>query len=294
MVGTTNTSKPLGQFAELSRTVLYYEPRTVPPSASDPSLIVMCPWMAAADPHIAKYTEKYQELWPTSRILIVKATLDILANPWWSADLGPALTVLRSQSGGMEGNSASSGGAGTRVLIHVFSNGGLSALRSLAIDYGSQHDGKAASAREASLPRHVVVMDSCPGYYDWDRGVNAWRVSLPRILHPLIYVAMVGHFLAYRVTGLPSFFELNAATMLHSGILKQQAGRTYIYGTEDDIVSATHVEDDVVNATKAAKAMNGEGPVVRSERFEGSRHCSHMRIDPERYWTTVKETWERG
>lgn len=35
--------------------------------------------------------------------------------------------------------------------------------------------------------------------------------------------------------------------------------------------------------------MRGRG---RLERFEGGRHVAHVRVDGERYWRVVGESWE--
>lgn len=36
------------------------------------------------------------------------------------------------------------------------------------------------------------------------------------------------------------------------------------------------------------------GFVVRSEKFEGSGHCAHMRVEGgTRYWAIVKEMWQQ-
>lgn len=65
---------------KLSNSVYLYEPKSKPDpvTTSDdaaPRLILVGGWMDARDVHLAKYVRKYQELFPTSAILLLKSTL---------------------------------------------------------------------------------------------------------------------------------------------------------------------------------------------------------------------------
>ncbi len=59
---------------QLSPTVLLYQPSSAVPDPSAPRLIFLASWMGARDSHMAKYTVKYRELFPTSTIVLVKSS----------------------------------------------------------------------------------------------------------------------------------------------------------------------------------------------------------------------------
>lgn len=65
-----------------------------------------------------------------------------------------------------------------------------------------------------------------------------------------------------------------------------ERSRTYIYSPEDEMVEYRHVERHAEEAREKRAGVK-----VRTERFEGSRHVAHMRLDPERYWRVVGDTW---
>lgn len=61
--------------------------------------------------------------------------------------------------------------------------------------------------------------------------------------------------------------------------------RTYIYGPDDVLIEWRDVE------WHAKDAVN-KGFKVRLEKFEGSAHVQHVRVDEDRYWRIARETWE--
>ena len=67
--------------------------------------------------------------------------------------------------------------------------------------------------------------------------------------------------------------------------LRKGAVRSYIYSDADGLCPAADI---------ALHAMEAErlGLRVRNEVWVGSGHVAHMKLDPERYWNVVKETWE--
>ena len=68
-------------------------------------------------------------------------------------------------------------------------------------------------------------------------------------------------------------------------LIRREAGRCYIYLKEDEILWWRDVEGH-------ADEAEARGWKVRRERFEGSRHVAHVRLDEGRYWRIVCEVWD--
>ena len=77
--------KPLAFMEVLSPIVSLYRPATTPPSSNNspaaPKLIILASWTGAQDLHIAKYLIKYQSIYPTSQIILIKSPSSLLFRP---------------------------------------------------------------------------------------------------------------------------------------------------------------------------------------------------------------------
>ena len=60
--------------------------------------------------------------------------------------------------------------------------------------------------------------------------------------------------------------------------------RCYIYSDEDQTIRAKDVE-------RHADEARATGWNVRMEKFHGSGHVQHLKLDPERYWDVVSDFW---
>jgi hypothetical protein len=277
-----NKEPPLSFMQALSPTVAYYEPpasassagasRNGPGPGPDPELIVMLSWSNASDMHIAKYISQYRALFPSSRVLLVRSPLLHNAFPVLNtAGVNIAAAVVQSVVG-------SQGTAGrARVLVHVFSNGGMNTAAKLYKVLGET----------ASVPRHALLLDSCPGYYRYESTYRAATVNMPWFFKPLIHLLMVTLTVIGAAMRKPPHIDSNAAAVNMKELAKSQVQRAYLYGTEDAMVDWRDVED---HATKAGR----NGFLVRTEKFEGGKHVAQVRVNPDRYWRVVKETWETG
>jgi hypothetical protein len=65
------------------------------------------------------------------------------------------------------------------------------------------------------------------------------------------------------------------------------ARRCYIYSDADESVKAKDVEDHVDEARR-------KGWVASAEKFRGSPHVGHMRLDSAKYRKIVEELWDRS
>ncbi|CAM1509349.1 Fc.00g030880.m01.CDS01 [Cosmosporella sp. VM-42] len=283
---TPPATAPLGFMARLNPNTLYFDP-SIPHSPNDPRLILLLTWMDARDIHIAKYIAQYRLLFPTSRFLVIRSTLGLFMRPALRKKaLRPAVEVLKECLGEVEGNGegiadrgsdeiGAEGKENVNLLIHIFSNGGVST--SITLWDLLTH-----------VPHHALIMDSCPGYFHWGRNHHAMTVGMPFWTSPLAHLLILTAWLFYIPWGHPAPQDSSAAGLNTAERMRSEVRRTYIYGTGDEAVDWRDVER---HAAEAREVLGEEDGKVRLERFEEGRHVAHVRVDAERYWRVVKETW---
>ena len=262
----------------LSPSVSLYEPDTPADGTSSPRLILILSWFAAREAHIAKYVAQHRLLFPTSRILLVRCPLNhVFFPPGVRRQLLPAAQILKALL--LADRDKNDDGA-PGVLVHMFSNGGMNSMTLLLAML--REDRKHGHV----FPRHVMICDSCPGYFHWQRIHRAVSHGLPSWVSPLIHLGLainwfIGGFLLRRDP--PP--DRQARGLNDKTLAALQTRRLYLYGTGDDMVDWRDVED---HATRAADA----GIDVRREMFPGGKHVSHARADGERYWRLVEQAWD--
>lgn len=258
--------------------------------------------MGARDVHLAKYVARYRALYPDSALVLVETTVrHIMVSGTFARDIARAVPVIRDllELPPADGSRPTSTNATTtgepELLVHVFSNGGSVMLSNL---YRLFHGGNTAAAatksrpEAAGLPPHALIMDSTPGYFSYRRSIYALTAAMPQglvslMLRPFVHVLVAWFWFLARIMGQD---PLGRVADAHNdpSINKHEHARTYMYSTVDKMVDWRHVEHH------AAEAKSKGYQNVRLERFEGSAHVSHARIDEERYWRIVTETWERA
>lgn len=235
----------------------------------------MFTWMSARPVHIAKYITQYQTLFPASRILLIQNRYEDNWIPGLARRMHqPAVRVVMGLA-----ESTPKSTTAPQMLVHIFSNGGLSSAAAFQMIYKSQ-----SPTGLANLPRYVTVLDSCPGLFAWASSYRAFSAPLPRYLKPLAYVLVVLGWIWVGLLRRPEPWDVNAAKTVAPELREKELRRTYIYSSEDDVIDWRHVEGDAERAKEL-------GFVVNTERFIGSRHVAHAKEDPVRYWGIVKTTW---
>lgn len=280
---------PLSSFERVSKIVYLYRPKPVsagPRSArSSPKLILMGGWMDAREPHLAKYTAQLQALYPDSAILLIRSFVYHFVGPKFPGEIAPAVPIIRSIMAGGDGADTTR----PEMLVLVFSNGGSSALKHLYDLYSKS----AGLGESPNLPRHVTIFDSAPGRFEWSRSVTAFTLGAVRssFLVRLFVRAMAQLFTAlyWMLTvpwGRPGFLE--RIWLAHNVKTKNQTeiGRTYVYSKEDKLVNYKDVEEHAAQARE-------QGYKVALEEFKGTAHVAHARGDEARYWSVVRDTWDR-
>ncbi|KAK7735262.1 hypothetical protein SLS53_007652 [Cytospora paraplurivora] len=296
---------PLSSFTRISELVYLYRPSngqkpsansgssaSTSASTKSPKLIIVASWMDAREPHIAKYTTRLQALYPDSPIVLIRSftqqvTIKARSHP---RQIEPAVSIIRSVVAEAEGGGRRRGGGGEvpDILLHVFSNGGSTTLKHL---YGLYAD-SARPGEAAGLPTHVTIFDSAPGRWHWGRTVAAFTASLAGtswalrlVMRPLLHLMCAVYWILYVPWGRSGAME--QSWLVHNDRAKNlfECRRTYIYSEEDDLIAYRDIEDHAAAADEA-------GYVSRLEKFSGSQHVAHVRVDEQRYWNVVRDTWE--
>ena len=170
------------------------------------------------------------------------------------------------------------------MILHLFSNGGCIMFQHfMNILRKETRKGQ----KKEKLPRHVCVMDSCPGSFDWMRTHKAVSASLPAWISPFVHLIIVFQLVAaliiepIGVKGGRWGLVLNEAD-----VLSVQERRVYLYAEGDEMVDSRDVER---HAEEAKEGLDG---AVKMLNFGTSRHVAHARTDPTRDWGAVKAVWE--
>ncbi|KAI1139480.1 hypothetical protein F5Y05DRAFT_323643 [Hypoxylon sp. FL0543] len=278
--------EPLPMMKRLSPFVYFYEPKkAVTPHSTHPrppKLVLIAAWMDARDLHLAKYVARYLEIYPTSRILLVKFVFkESIFASFARRVVAPAFAYLRAL---IESRVLSVSPTEPEILVHTFSNGGSTTMQMLYQMFRAQTG--------QPFPLHSAVYDSSPGLFTFHSLYNVLMVNFPRGLLRLIATPFVAAFIAclwilhnpLRMISDEDLFTKNWRIHNDPDVVKQ-TNRTYIYSKTDAMVGWRHVQ-------RHAEQAAAKGLPVRREIFERSPHVSHMRTDEPRYWIIVMETWD--
>lgn len=272
------SQSPLDSMQRLSPTVSLYRPEGAPdPSA--PKLITLFTWMAAQEPHIAKYIAGYQALYPSSAILVIRCPIEnVVLRGRPRREVGPAVSALRSIL--PEGSEEER----PEMILHLFSNGGCTMFQHFM---NVLRDEAVEGQKGRELPRHVCVMDSCPGSFDWMRSHRAISAPFPAWASPFVHLLIIFQLVTSLVIEPVGIKGGRWGLVLNeAGVLSVQERRVYLYADGDEMVDSRQVER---HAEEAKEGLDG---AVKTLNFGASRHVAHARTNPERYWGAVKWVWE--
>ncbi|PYH76619.1 hypothetical protein BO82DRAFT_358950 [Aspergillus uvarum CBS 121591] len=208
-------------------------------TSSGPALITLCTRLGdATPPRIQKYISGYQNLYPTSAILLITTRiLEIGLLPFsvLHARLAPARDVLRWFNSSGDHNDSYS------ILLHIFSHGGCNTAIQLALSLQIE-DTRGHPPLELGRYLGGIIFDCCPGDTSFGRAYQAAAHSLP----PRSVLAQaVGRVLLYPVigviTGLQQTEWMSSIRGLRRqlndpAVLKKTAPRLYLYATADQMV----------------------------------------------------------
>jgi hypothetical protein len=246
--------------------------------ASSPDVILVFSWTGAVLRHVSKYTKHYEELYPSSTILLITTTIKDLC--WRSSDrkqmrLRPAIDCITE------------GKPNKSVLVHCFSEGGSNKAVEFAEAYYNTTGEK--------LPVSALCLDSTPGHPRYQKLCGAFSRSLgrnkaARAVGLVIGTVVLGTFwITYSAV---KGRENNVISKTRNRINDEKywnvkAPRCYLYSEADNMIHWEDVRDHLDAAASA-------GVPVCAMRFANSEHCRHADKSKEAYWEAVVETWAKG
>ncbi|KAK2055059.1 hypothetical protein LY76DRAFT_521225 [Colletotrichum caudatum] len=251
-------------------------------STTSPSLILLTSWTGADPRHVAKYTKRYNELYPYSTVMVITTVIQDLvfrSTQEKVAALGPAVEFLRRH--------ISTRLKRPTMLLHAFSEGGSNKAVCLAQAY--------LAGTGCRLPVGGFVFDSTPGKPRFSCNVAAFKRSLPankaiRAVGLPVGVVVLGA--VYGTFHVIKGYEKNVISQtrnaLNDDVLWDVTGtpRTYVFSEADDLIA---YEDIMDHAQESAELLGIESALVR---FKKSGHCNHVRENEQAYWAAVVRTWE--
>ncbi|KAF8629974.1 hypothetical protein AX17_005539 [Amanita inopinata Kibby_2008] len=262
--------------------------------AQSPTIILLFGWMGAKLPHLQKYTNTYDRLYPSATQILVRCEASTFWTPAWlkRSTFHPAIEVLESlgcitslnHKVNIPDGPNDSNVTKHRILVHTFSNGGCAQLTTLSKQL--------SSFKSINTTTSALIFDSCPGRGSLSSSKRAFasviQITPLRLLFGLfLHLVYFIYGIRRRLFGIPSYWEglrvqLNEPDLLPW--LQKKSPRLYIYSMKDELIPWRDVESHAKDVEKWCLD-------VRREMFETSMHVAHMRQDPERYWGTVQGLW---
>ncbi|KAI9740514.1 MAG: hypothetical protein M1834_005094 [Cirrosporium novae-zelandiae] len=283
-------SAPLSAFTQLSPVVYLYSPpeSTTTSTAVAPKLIILATWLGAYPSHIRKYVTGYQTLYPTTRILLIRsgpANWIYRSTSALRKQAKPAISTILSALDDPNSPQNQQQQQQPQILLHVFSNGGSFETCNLLHTY------KEATGKP--LTSYVTIFDSCPGRGTMQQGYNAFAAALPPAFYIRIPSIILTCFFLFAVWVTVNVLGVakNPVDVIREDLndpelVVKEAKRVYIYSEADQLVGWNDVEGH-------AREAEDKGFVVEREKFAGSQHVSHVRVEGGvRYWGIVKRLWE--
>jgi hypothetical protein len=278
-------------FDAIGESIYLYEPpiQTSTDPAS-PSLIILCTWVGGATPRrINKYLAQYQELFPTSSLLLVTTSVsDTAFRPlrWIRANLKPARDTINRIVGREIGqNAAETSSSQHGILLHLFSHGGGNIASQLALSMKGEPDRGALYFSNL----RTIILDCCPGDDTFARMYEATRVSIPQtpvaqflgktVMYPALAVVNT-----FQHAGLARAVKDLRDILNESSTFGSRPRRLYIYSKEDVVVGWEDVQSHLEDA-------QNRGYSVGQVLFDQGPHCGLVMEDPDRYWDAVKKFW---
>jgi hypothetical protein len=267
-------------FTRLTDSISIHRPETnhaqQTAAAKQPSLIVVCSWMNAAEKHIAKYTAGYQRIYPHATILLAQCSLKgfFTSKAKQEILLKPAYDMIL--------NHISNGGESAPVILHAFSNGGGTIANHISAFVNDRSPGR-------SVIFDKVILDCLPGLPTLEGAVKAVSFSLPR--NPILRFLGQWIFRIWLLTYGFIFYSLrrreDKVNRLRRRLNDPQrfhpsAPRLYLYSKADELVEHKAV---AAHAEEARK----KGYKVTEQVSINAAHCGIVRDEPERYWRAVQE-----
>ncbi|KAF2621853.1 hypothetical protein BU25DRAFT_228452 [Macroventuria anomochaeta] len=250
---------------------------------STPCLIILMTWTGAHNRYISSYTSKYASMFPSSRMMVITTSAkDFIfrSSARKQKRLQQAVDYILSLRAelplGRKG-----------ILLHLFSEGGTNKGCELASAY--------RAATDTRLPISAMYLDSTPGHPRYLRLCSALSKSFPPVFvlrHLAKVTAVIVLGLVWVLYHVFIGYENNPVSrsreQLHDRMLFDlTVPRCYLYSKNDALIAWQDVYEH------AGESMERCG-CVTEVIFADSGHVDHAKIEPKRYWDTVKSVWLHG
>ncbi|KAG8998704.1 hypothetical protein FRB95_012174 [Tulasnella sp. JGI-2019a] len=247
-----------------------------------PELVLIFGWMEARLPHIQKYTELYNKVYPGATQMVVRSYGDFLYtnSEQFFKEMAPLAKMLQEYQG-------------KRVLVHVFSNGGCLMLTYLV---EASRSLTAPEAPMEPLQASAIIFDSCPGTGDVRSGARAFTAGMKNPIAKYAFATLV----IFVITTVRWFRIITGKGGDHFNAMRKQlldpvilphgvVPRTYIYSDSDAIIPYKAVESH-------AEESKHLGLKVEVEKFPDTPHVNHIKGESNlaRYLDIIQKTWKQA
>lgn len=237
-------------------------------------LVVMLGWMGSTPKHVDKYAALYLRESVGADVVAVCAPIKAMfGSARRKAELCSRILGAVGELADASSASAGAGAAPRPLLVHLFSNGGVSLYRCLAPQL------LAHRARTATYNYIGTVWDSAPGYMTIASGVRAFSaaIGLPQWL---VCLLMLPWFLCSCCVGESP--ERNWNALLHDPIMLPSL---YLFSDADNLISSVYIEQLIAVRRRA-------GVEITERKFANSPHVQHLRSSPEGYVAALDQWME--
>ena len=237
-----------------------------------PTTILLFCWLNAGPRHILKYSSSYNKLFPNARIVAISCNMPNMiyhSNAMQERWLEPVVEIVQGEPG-------------ARILVHLFSNGGNHEFANFSTAFHKRTGGLP--------PIRAMVLDSTPGQGTIKSGVGVilaqtkpGLIRIMTIVTAIVVMLLVS--IVNAILGIENAITRARWRLNDPGWTRLEVPRCYIYSEMDRLVDWKDVEAHSAEA-------EARGWHVTREKFTGSPHVSHARLDEMRYWTIVKALWK--
>ncbi|KAJ7169302.1 hypothetical protein C8R43DRAFT_1231861 [Mycena crocata] len=260
----------------------YYVPaKSMKGGPDDPQLILIFGWMDATVPQLMRHSAKHSAAYPAANHLLIQSQMASIVTGSREANIKrqtPILGMLRRLGFFDE--------SPPRILLHVFSSGGVAQLLWLALAF----EGSPRNPIH-TRPATCLILDSTPGGFrvsDLQRVLTVSLTGFQKLagtaMATLLAITLKGVAL---ISGRPTAHDFIRDGLNNPSILPwmdRTTPRLYLYSDVDQLSLATDVNTHIVEG-------KAEGLNIREELFLDSPHLLHSKMYPERYWGAIHSRW---
>ncbi|KAI1804892.1 hypothetical protein F4811DRAFT_256664 [Daldinia bambusicola] len=265
---------PLEGFVELASHIFLYTPSDYKTG----QLVLFCPWLGAADKHMAKYADIVRRVAPNAKVLLLKSYVSdmITSYSMQERNMKPAVHAVCQLLEECEGITK------PRILLYVMSNGGINSATHLLVMLDRR--------LKKPLPLIGVMCDSNPTGSSYMKTCRAFWYSFPTRFPHIILATVCIHVIVSLLYMSIAMGRYEAPedywrkAILDDRLISNKR-IAYIASKADKIT----VWRDVSSHAEQARKKGWE---VREFILEDTPHCNHISKYERLYVNTVADLWK--